>query len=105
MKFSSHGTYIRPKSVVAMAMMPAVLDLAKNWRRHRPSTNRMRKPVSKSFTRAGEPCSADLAGEIQKGPDHQQHAAEQAAPFEAGQAALFGQAVKFRQAGQRQKER
>ena len=35
--------------------MPAVLLREKNCRRHKPSTNRMRKLVSKSFTRAGEP--------------------------------------------------
>ena len=44
-----------------------------------------------------------MPGEVQKCPDHQQRAAEQAAPFETGQAAFFGQAVKFRQPGQRKK--
>ena len=56
MKFRSHGTYMRPSSVVAMAMMPVVLVLDDSCRTHRPRTNRMMKPVSKSFTRAGEPC-------------------------------------------------
>ncbi len=54
MKFSSHGTYIRPKSVVEIARMPNVLLREINCRTHRPRTNKMRKPVSKSFARAGE---------------------------------------------------
>ena len=55
MKFNSQGTYIKPKSVVEIARMPAVLLREKNWRKHKPSTNRIRKLVSKSLTRAGEP--------------------------------------------------
>ena len=46
---------------------------------------------------------ADVAGQIQKCPQHQQQAAEQPAPFEADQAALFGQPVKLRKAGQSKK--
>src|SRR5689334_4456078 len=55
MKFRSHGTYINPNNVVETAKMPAVLVREKNWRRHNPSTKRIRKLVSKSLTLAGEP--------------------------------------------------
>jgi hypothetical protein len=37
--------------------------------------------------------------QMQKSPGQQQHAADGAAPFEAGISALFGEAVKFRQPG------
>ena len=55
MKLSSHGTYIRPNNVVEIATRPAAFDLETNCRTHKPSTKTMRKLVSKSFTRAGEP--------------------------------------------------
>ena len=53
MKFSSHGTYIRPKSVVEMATIPVVVWRERNWRMHNPKTNRMKKLLSKSLTRDG----------------------------------------------------
>ena len=54
MKFKSHGTYIRPRSVVAMARMPVLTRRETNWRMHSPKTKRMKKLVSKSFIRDGE---------------------------------------------------
>src|SRR5579875_30845 len=80
MKFNSHGTYINPNSVVAMALMPVAGERETNCRTHKPSTKRIKKLVSKSFTRA----------------------AEQAAVFVAGQPAPLSQAVKLPQPRQRQ---
>jgi hypothetical protein len=40
---------------------------------------------------------------MQKSPGQQQHAADDAAPFEAGQPPFFGETVKFRQPGHGQK--
>ena len=41
-----------------------------------------------------------MSGEVQKSPDHQQRAAKESAPFEAGKAALFSEAVKLLESGQ-----
>ena len=72
MKFSSHGTYIRPNSVVAMATMPVVLLRETNCRTHRPSTNRMMKAGFKIVHARGRAGRAEVAGQVQKGPDHEQ---------------------------------
>ena len=68
MKFNSHGTYISPNSVVEIATIPAVLLRATNCRMHNPSTNRMRKLVSKSLTRAGELWMPSLPVRFRKVP-------------------------------------
>ena len=47
---------------------------------------------------------AQMPGQIQERPDHQQRAAEQAGKLEAGEAAFFSKAVKFRKPGQREDE-
>ena len=103
MKFSSHGTYIRPSSVVAMAVIPDAPDFG-NELSHAQAEDKQNDEAGFKIVHARRrTLRADATDEVQKGSDHQQRAAEESAPFETGQAALFGEAVKFRQPGQREK--
>ncbi len=47
----------------------------------------------------GRTGSAEVSGQIQKRSDREQNSAEQPAPFETDETALFGQSVKFHQTG------
>ena len=60
MKFSSHGTYMRPSKVMEMAVMALPwFFLETNSRKHRPSTKSTSTADSKSAARDGWPENRD----------------------------------------------
>ena len=79
MKFSSHGTYIRPNSVVEMAMMPDRVGLGNELPHAQAEDEQDEKAGFKIVhARRANRCVPMYAGHVQKSPDHQQHAADHA---------------------------
>ena len=77
MKFSSHGTYIKPNSVTAMALKPSVIRFCKKLADAQAEDKQNQKAGFKIVHARGRTVGcAEMAGDVQESSHHQQHAAD-----------------------------
>jgi hypothetical protein len=104
MKFNSHGTYIRPNKRRGNGHDARGVGFGNELPHAQAEHEQNQEARFKIVHARGRIVDAEMfRRQVQKSPDHEQRAAEQSAPFETGEAAFLDEAVKFREAGQREK--